>query len=439
MIATSRAHTVTYFFALVMSHYGGMCASIGLSFWLTRLLDPSDLGRVVMCLFAFNIFNWITEWGWDHGLMTCPQESFDRAASTHLMIRITLALLPLVTFAVAKLTFFNVYLVNRELLILILVVGYFFEKVGLTYKTILERTYRLKQLAFFEFFSVVISYSIALLCALYGWGYISLAVQRAAERLVLCFGYFYASPWKFGYIFDKTIARTFFRKFGIATWVGGFCGIVIYDYMANMVGWYAGVYQAGLYEKAFRFATFPLMLTAIFQRLSVPLYVQYQNDLHNLKKIFIKAQAIKMFFLLPGQLLLALTASWWVPRFCGVQWVQLISVYQVLAVYGFVRAFYDDVPPLMIFGFLRPWELTMSNALQAVLILACGPILATWYGAFGGAFVMSLVMIIVAVRFWRRVLAALQMSRRDAIFQTLALGVRARHMIKRQFMRMRSS
>ncbi|MFC1854315.1 oligosaccharide flippase family protein [Candidatus Dependentiae bacterium] len=405
-----KAKVATDFIFLAAGQYGGMVLSIGFSLILARLLSPSDFGLVASSLFILNFFNWISEWGWESALMAHKQIDLSEAASTHFFVRFFLGALPLC--CVSVFFFLPSFFGSKSIsLIVLLALSFWLEKIGLTYKTILERHSLLKSLAFFEFFSSSTGLVAAVLAAFCGFGVFSLAVQRLVEKLILLIGYFWASPWKFGLKFRWKIVKTFFVTFGVASWIGGVFNLAIYEYfMPFLIGGMAGMHQAGLYAKAFSLATFPLMLTAICNRITSPIYTKNQFLTPRLRRCFVKVQTYKVFALLPMQIILAVSASFWIPMVLGDHWREMVSVYRIMTFYGLFRAFFDDVPPVISLGFKDPWALTWNQVIQSIIVVSIGPIAVSVFGASGGALSMSFAMLLASVFFWHTALSRLNCS-----------------------------
>ena len=178
--------------------------------------------------------------------------------------------------------------------------------------------------------------------------------------------------------------------------------------MPFLVGMLSSTHQAGLYAKAFSMATFPVMLTGIFGRLTVPLYTHYQFNIPEMRSIFVKTQAIKMLLLLPTQLIMALYAHSWIPWLLGSKWLPMIPVYQVMTIYGIARAFFDDVPAVYLYGFKNPWHLTKNQILQSIIVIILGPFFVYYFQALGGALAMSCMLFSASILFWRNVCITLE-------------------------------
>jgi PST family polysaccharide transporter len=395
------------FMFLASSNYVGVAVSIVGGLWLTRLLVPADFGIVAASLFYLSCFNWVSELGWDQSFMAHKEIPLEVAASTHLMIRIASGLLPLIVFCACKLLGFGSALHNHFWILMLLGVSYLCEKMSVTPKVILERNYKLGQCAVMELAATALSYTAAVVAAYHGWGVMSLVMQRLVEKMILCIGYFSLSPWRWGTLWSWTVVRKYLASFGMATWLGSLVGLIIYDFMAWFISWYTTAHQAGLYAKAFNLATFPLILTAICSRLTIPLYTQHQFDTDEIRTVFVNMQLVKMLVLIPMQCGLALTSSWWIPRFFGAAWAPLVPVYMVMCLYGLARAFFDDVPNVLTYGFKNPWGLTKSQAVQASMIIIVGPLTIPYLSAAGGAITMSVAMVAATLYLWHMVFAQL--------------------------------
>lgn len=398
------------FLVLAFGQYGSMFCNIFFSLWLTRLLCPTDFGILAVSLFYFNFFNWVSEWGWEQGLMAHKEIPLHIAASTHLFVRFCTGILPLIIFSLGYPFLKTKVVFGYYNIVLLLAVSYGIEKIGITYKTILERENKLKKLAILEFLALILSYIVAVAAALAGWGVVSLVVQRLFEKTFVLIGYVIASPWKFGLDIRFAVVKVFFKTFGIATWVGSVFGLALYDFMPFLLGNIQGTHAAGIYAKAFSLGTFPLMLTAIFVRMTIPLYARYQYSVDDLQRVFLKAQIFKFLILFPTQLFLCLTAGYWIPYAFGVAWFSMIPIYRVMTIYGFLRAFFDDVPSLFIYGFKNPWILTKNQVIQAVIIIIVGPFLVYKIGILGGAITSVISMGIGVIVIWKTTWKTLKCS-----------------------------
>ena len=92
----SESELVSKGLALLAGQYGSMVISIFFTFWLARLLGPSDFGRFALGVFSLDIFNALTDWGWEQGVFVADHGSQDRAYATLFVVRGVLGSLPFV-------------------------------------------------------------------------------------------------------------------------------------------------------------------------------------------------------------------------------------------------------------------------------------------------------------------------------------------------------
>lgn|GEM_PF-2142754 len=401
---------------LLLSQYGSMVVSIFFTFWLARLLGPSEFGRFAIGVFSFDIYNAVTDWGWEQGVFLSSKDCQDAAYATNLFVRVLQGCVPLLGILGASILAPGLLSGGPKLIAVILASAFWCEKVSSTYKTILERTFALRRLAFFEMAALVGSFICAILAVCLGLGFLALPVQRLLEKLFLLLGYLVSSPWKFSLHVDFSLFKTWVTSFGFATLSGGLISLFLYDFVGAVVGVSSGVHDGGLYARSFKMATFPLMVTAVFNRITTPLYAHSSGDRPLIKETFLRAQLAKACLIVPAQLLLTVCAPWWIVRVLGEQWRAAVVLYQVLAVYGLVRAFYDDISAVFLYGLRYPWIHVQQHIVQACCMLVSWLLLKPYYqGSLLGALVMSGGMCGVAVWIWRRVCISLDVGVSDLL------------------------
>jgi len=400
--------------SLLASHYGSMFCSILFTFWLARLLDPADFGRLAIGVFSLDIFNALTDWGWDQAILHENNAELSVVYSTHFFIRFILGSIPLLV--VVGMFFLNTALFSSSIhwIAFFLAIAFWVEKISLTYKTILEKEYKLHHLAWLEIGALITSFVCAIISVYLGFGPFALVVQRVFEKIILLLGYVLVSSWKYGTAVDVNLIKKWIHSFGIATLCGGLVGLFLYDFMATFIGLTKGTTQGGLYARSFKMATLPLIFTAVCGRLTTPLYAKHVGNLAEIKKTFLTAQFLKLCIILPVQLMLVFGAFWWIPILLGKQWEGAVFLYQLLSLYGFFRSFYDDVPAVFMYGLRQPWILFQQHLVQGFTLFFSTIILRFFVeGAILGALVMGIGMIIGVVVLWMRVFSALQVTLAD--------------------------
>lgn len=394
--------------ALMIGNFSGTAFSVIFSILMTRFLLPSDYGFVASNLFIFTVFNWLSDWGLEQALLAWSESDFYKAAGVHLTIRFIFGSVPIIF--LIGLWFFGFCSFDRFFILFVLACSFFFQKIGFTFKTVLEKFGKLKALAGLEFAASTVAVFCAFCMAVRGFGTLSLAGQLFIERLILFFGYFFASDGKIGFCFDAKIARKFLTNFGIPLSLAATFGLAIYDFMPFLIDKVSGVTQAGLYARSFSISTMPLMITGVFGRIANTIYAQNQFDKAALAKWFACLQTLKAIFIIPSQLFLIFTSPWWSNALFAGKWAGFWQVYAILAIYGLARSFYDDTTNLISIGLKKPWQFTRNQAVHFSLIMLMGPAFVFAGRACGGALAMAFSMSIVTVRFWRIIFKFLELN-----------------------------
>lgn len=399
---------------LLLSQYGSMVVSIGFTFWLARLLGPSEFGRFAIGVFSFDIFNALTDGGWEQGVFFASHETQNSAYATHLFVRVVLGSIPLIVLLGALLLAPWLVIGTSKSIPVILALSFLSEKASLTYKTILERTFALRRLAFFEVSALVASFVCAIISVFLGYGFFALPLQRLLEKVFVLVGYIVASPWKFSWDIKPYLIKSWFASFGFVTWISGLLSLFLYDFVGAFVGVASGAHSGGLYARSFKMATLPLMVTAAFGRITTPLYAHAEMNKDEIKRTFLNAQLAKVLLIIPVQFVLAIAAPWWVVYVLGEQWRAAVVLYQVLTVYGAVRAFYDDVSAVFVYGLRYPLILLQQHLVQVFCMMSAWFLCRNYVdGAMLGALAMCGGMVGVAAWIWWRVWSSLRVSWHD--------------------------
>ncbi len=390
-------YTLSSFLALAIRHYGGMICSIGFSVLLSRLLLPAEIGMVSQYLFLFTLCNFLSDWGVEQGTIACTSLPFQERISTHFVIKNIIGLFPLLIFLV---TFFCGAAPSYPFVLFLMCLGYGAEKFGSSFRILLDQNMQFSVCAAVEWTSLVLSYVAALLCALAGGGTWSMALQYVTERTCAAFFYFsYAPPCNLRK-FSTRALKAFFSLFGWAIFATSFVNLFVYDWVPFMLGRLTTPHEVGIYAKAYSLGTFPLIISAIASRMSLPFYAKHQQDLEVIGRFFVKTQYLKALFILPFSFISYWYADRWIELVFGAQWNCMTNVYKIFVIYGVSRAFYDDVINIFIYAFPRPWLFFFLQSAQAIAILLLSLTGLFWYGAMGAAITMTLAMFCVTVILW---------------------------------------
>jgi O-antigen/teichoic acid export membrane protein len=104
----------------------------------------------------------------------------------------------------------------------------------------------------------------------------------------------------------------------------------------------------GIYQQAYKISTLPLTeVTRVFNQVTFPVYSNIAGDILRLKSAFFKTTLVLMTIIVPIGIFLYLFPEPVVLILLGKNWLEVIPVLKILALFGILRAFTVSVIPLL--------------------------------------------------------------------------------------------
>ncbi|UOO95163.1 lipopolysaccharide biosynthesis protein [Halococcus dombrowskii] len=139
------------------------------------------------------------------------------------------------------------------------------------------------------------------------------------------------------------------EMFGFGKWMFA-SAILVFLYGQGddaFVGWFFAASALGIYQLAYRFSNAPATeVTHVISRVAFPALSKVQDDSEKLRKGFLRTIQLSVTVAFPMAAGIVAVAPQFVLVFLGDQWSPAISVMQMLAVWGGVRAFGASVGPV---------------------------------------------------------------------------------------------
>lgn len=129
-------------------------------------------------------------------------------------------------------------------------------------------------------------------------------------------------------------------------------GATIFNYFFEngddaVVGKILGVSSLGIYQAAYKLSTLPITeITRVFNQVTFPVYTNIAGDTKRLKRAFTRITLVILLLVLPIGLILYFYAREIVLLVLGQNWLQVVPVLKLLALFGVVRSFVISVNPL---------------------------------------------------------------------------------------------
>lgn len=306
---------------------------------LARLLTPRDFGLMGIALLTLGATQQFSKIGLDTALVQNRRDNIDHYLNTTWVLESTRGLLIFCTLFVTA-PFIADFFGEPEATPLIRVIGIAplllgFRNPGVVYfKKDLDfhKEFVFRSIGGVTQFAVGVTY--ALLSPTVWALVIAFVAGDVAKSLVsyLLHGY---RPWP---AFDIAAAK---ELINYGKWITG-SSIIYYIYSQGddaFVGWYISATALGFYQYAYRIADIPSSeVSEVISSVSFPAFSKLQDDPKRLKEAILGATRITTFVSIPMSFGIVLIAPSFVPLVLGEDWTPMITVLQLLAIYGLLHS-----------------------------------------------------------------------------------------------------
>ncbi|WP_435348861.1 lipopolysaccharide biosynthesis protein [Haloarchaeobius sp. HRN-SO-5] len=240
-----------------------------------------------------------------------------------------------------------------------------------------------KELLFHKQFGYQISGTVAYAVATVGvalvsptvWALVAGTLAGAAVRTTSSYA---IHPYRPRFRFDLSAAR---RLLGYGKWIFG-SGLVLLALNwgdDGMIGWYVGAASLGLYRLAFQFSNAPATeVTQVISSVAFPAYSQIQDDTAALREAFLRTMRVVSFVSFPVAVGIAAVAPVFVDAFFGPEWLPMVDVIRVLAVWGAFRSIAAGIGPLFRATGRPQYNTALQSLRLVVFAAAVYPATAAW-------------------------------------------------------------
>jgi O-antigen/teichoic acid export membrane protein len=259
-------------------------------------------------------------------------------------------------------------------------------------EALLRRELRFKELGIAQIPSELFSTVISIFLALMGMGVWSLVIGTlSGQFLRMIVLWYFCRPWFWLHRqkWDKEIVSSLLR-FGVPTTGAGALRFVQDQIDTWIIGRQFGPASVGLYSKAFSLTTRLgfMLTTSIFGNVLFPSYAKIKDNIPRLTRAYLKSNKMVLLMIVPLSVGLATTAPLLVSVLLGEQWIPMIRVWQIFALYGLTRPISVNSSPL----FLAVGQPRRNISASIVLLLIMVPsllFLIEPYGIEGAAIAVS--------------------------------------------------
>lgn len=309
-----------------------------ISIILSRLLTPHDFGLVGMITVFTGFISLFNELGFGVALIQKEKVTEQHYSSIFWLNLLSGLSLTGVTIIVAP--FVAKFYDEPQLasLMRLIATSFFISSMGIVQNAILIRTLQFRLLSIVEIVKIVFAGAFAVLLAIAGYGFWSLAWQFLTMSIISTLGLWWATNWhpqlSFSWIAVKDLVRFSINLLGFNTlqyWVRNGDNLLIGKYM--------GSEGLGIYFRAYNLMLFPLnQITSVLGVVMLPTLSRMQNDKRLTKLIYLRMVGAIAFFLFPLMMGMFVAGEHLIMVFYGSQWGAVIPLLRIFSLLGLVQS-----------------------------------------------------------------------------------------------------
>ena len=314
---------------------GGMqLLNLIIGIFLARLLSPGEYGIVGMLAIFTLLANNLQESGFGVALVNIKDiEHNDYNAVFWFNVGMSL-LLYAILFCCAPLIaafFHQPCLVSLSRFVFL---GFIIASLCISPNAMLVRGLKMKEKAITSLSALIVSGTVAVIMAINGFSYWSLATQQILYNVVICFGRFYYTRWCPTLKVDFTPVRQMF-SFSYKVLITAVLTTINNNVLTVIFGRLFPAQAVGNFTQANKWNTMAnQMVTNTMAQVAQPVFTQVTDDKERQRRVFGKMLRFTAFLAFPALFGLALVAPQVILLAIGDKWVDSIPLLQILCISG---------------------------------------------------------------------------------------------------------
>lgn len=357
---------------------------------LARILSPSDFGIATMVLLVVNTMLIFKDWGFGSALVY-RKEKVNEAASAMMLVEVGTGIVlttAIILTAPLAAKYFNEPSVVTLLRVLSLSV--LFASLGSVPHSLLQKELDFKRKMIPDVSATVGYAVVAIGLALAGLGVWSLVLAELSWAVINLALVWIITPWRPSFSFDKQIMRELI-DYGKHVMVFDLVVFISSNLDYIIIGRALGAADLGLYQLAFKLATYPAIIIPVISRVMFPALAKLQDDSDKLTEFYLKTLNYASFLTIPAGIGLLAIAPVLIPAVFGAKWTGAITTMQVLIPFSIATILTGNTNELFR-GAGRP-DIQAKLELTKLIVLVPALWYLTKYGIFGVGLGQSIVLV----------------------------------------------
>ena len=354
---------------------GGMqLLNLIIGIFLARLLSPGEYGIVAMLAIFTLIANNIQESGFGVALVNIKDITHNDYNSVFWFNTGVSLLLYVVLFFSAPLiaAFFHQPCLTS--LSRFIFIGFIFAAVGIAPNALLTRALRVKEKAITSLTALVISGTVAVVMAIKGYSYWSLATQQVLYNVVICTGRYFFSRWHPTFKVDFTPVKRMFA-FSYKVLITAILTTINNNMLTVVLGRLFPAASVGNYNQANKWNLMANQLVSnTVAQVAQPVFTSVNDDNERQRRVFGKMLRFTAFLAFPAMLGLSMVAPQVILLAIGNKWINSIPLLQILCISGAFLPLYTVYQNLFLSlgkSDIYMWLNIIQIVIMLIAVLAC--------------------------------------------------------------------
>lgn len=304
---------------------------------LARLLTPAEFGLIGMVFVVVNFATMFKEAGLSMATVQKDKITHEQISNLFWVNVLISVVLGLCVLAGAPLVAWFYGKPELTAVTAALSISFILSGLSIQHAALLRRHMRFGNLAIVQIASQIVTLTVTILLALYGWRYWALVggtLTTALSTVILTFVF---CPWLPGHMKKGTGVRNML-KFG-----GHLTGFEFARYFARntdniLIGRFIGADALGLYAKAYQIFMMPIsQIRGPLNQVAMPVLSSLKDQPERYVKYYQRLLIIMASLTIPLTLYCVIEADFLIQILLGSQWLGAVPVFRILAIAGIIQ------------------------------------------------------------------------------------------------------
>lgn len=322
-----------------MQQFSSQFINFTINLILARILEPEDFGTIALLYIFITIGNALIDGGMSSSLIRtkdAKQEDFDTVFLTNILFSLILYLIIFFTAPYVEI-FYGVK--DLSFILRVFSCSFIISSFGGVQRVLLIKQMKFKQQMIIALPSIILSGSIGVCLACFGFGVWSLIWITIIRELINNLQLWFYSDWKPTLFYDKKRFKIHF-SFGFKLAIVEVIRSIFVNIYPILIGKFYSVSQVGLFRQADTLKQLPVSnISGALKKVIFPVFAEIQNNNSLLKKIYVKITVLLFSVLCPMFVFMSILSKPIVLVLLTEKWIEAAPFLSILSFVGLFSVF----------------------------------------------------------------------------------------------------